>query len=162
MKKILFAVTGLVIFGLTACNSTAEKAQKEEKSLAAKIENCTNTDSVKVYVEQAKTYAQKLIGEGKIDEAKKYIAEIQPVIEKKAPALASTLTSVSTMLEKVGDKAKCAADSARKAAQSAGDSVKAKATEAVNKKASEIGDAAREKAAEAADKAKEKVNGLFK
>ena len=43
-----------------AC-STTEKAKDEGADLKAKIESCTNPDSMKVYVQQAQAYAEKLI-----------------------------------------------------------------------------------------------------
>ena len=91
MKKLILAT--VVAAGALLMASCTSKAEKSEKDLAAKIENCTNTDSIKVYVDQAKAYAQKLVSEGKVDEAKKYLEQIEPVVKAKAPQFAGALST---------------------------------------------------------------------
>lgn len=168
MKKIFIAVAVMAMATMAACGGK-EAVQKNETALKDKIENCTNPDSMSVYVDQAKAYAQKLVQEGKIDEAKKYLDELTPVIQSKAPALASTLNSVKEALAKVP----CAADSAKCAAAQACDSAKAcaeqKAAEAVQKgkdaaaEAVQKGkDAASKAANDAASKAADAINDALK
>lgn len=68
MKKLFLAAGAAAVMLLVA--SCASKTQNQGTEIASKIENCTNTDSIKVYVEQAKDYAAKLVSEGKTEEAK--------------------------------------------------------------------------------------------
>ena len=84
MKRIFSFIAVAGIIAATSCSS-AEKAERNEENLADKIENSTNPDSTRSYVEQAKVYVQKLVSEGKFDEAREYLDKIQPVIESKAP-----------------------------------------------------------------------------
>lgn len=155
MKKILLSIAAFVAMSITliSCGPTPAKADSAS-SLKAKIENCTNPDSVKAYVEQARAYADKLVAEGKVDEAKKYLAQIEPVVKEKAPALAGVLSSVDSALDKVKDSASDKAQDAKDAAEAAVDSTKAaadNAVDAVKAKAGEVADAAKEKAREAKD-----------
>jgi len=73
MKKILLLPALVAVIALGSCSGTS--SEKQGSGLRAKIENCTNTDSIAAYVNDAKAYVSKLIDEGKIDEAKKYLAE---------------------------------------------------------------------------------------
>lgn len=166
MKHLFFAAVAAATITLSACSSADKAAKEESNDFKAKIENCTNPDSIAVYVKQAQEYADKLVKEGKIDEAKKYLADIQPVVEKKAPALVSTFDAVKAAVDKIP----AAADSLKNdAAANAADVAKAKADEAAQK----AGDAARtavkdasdkanKAAADAAGAAKDKVNDLLK
>lgn len=178
MKKLFLAA--VVTFGALAMASCSSKSASNENEIISKIENCTNTDSIKVYVEQAKDYAQKLVNEGKIDEAKKYLEKIEPVVKEKAPQLVGVLSSVEAAMDKVKDMTGNAADevkaagenavnaageavdNAKDAAAAAVDNAKeeaaAKATEAAQKASDKAADAAQK----AADKASDKVNDLLK
>ncbi|MDE7452734.1 MAG: hypothetical protein K2M52_05385 [Paramuribaculum sp.] len=169
--KALFisaAIAAVAIF--SACTSS-EKAQKEESTLASKIENCTNTDSLKAYVEQAKEYVVKLQSEGKIDEAKAFLEKIQPVVDQKAPALASTFATVKAAVENFSGNASEAADSVKSAVsdsitlkvESAKEAISDKASESVEKAKDAAADAAqkaKDAAADAAQKAADKIKGL--
>lgn len=179
MKKLILAAvvaTG-ALFTMASCSS---KTSSSENELVSKIENCTNSDSIKVYVEQAKAYAQKLVSEGKVEEAKKYLEKIEPVVKEKAPQLAGVLSSVESAMDKVkditgnaADEVKAAGDSAVNAAGEAVDNAKeaaaaavdnakeaaaAKVDEAAQKASEKVSDAAQK----AADKATDKVNDLLK
>lgn len=169
MKKLLIAALGFAVVSLVACNKTAEKAEENEQDLASKIENCTNPDSMKVYVDQANDYVQKLINEGKTEEAKEYLAKISPVVEEKAPTLAGVFNSVKSAVGEVPDVVSNASDSiaskASEVADSAVSAVKGKAEEAKAKAAdaaNQATDKVKEKASDAVDQAKDKVNNLFK
>lgn len=178
MKKILLAVAVVAAMSVAACGGKeAKAADAEESALATKIENCTNPDSLSVYVDQAKAYAQKLVQEGKVDEAKKYLDKITPVVQEKAPALVSTLETVKSAIDKlpgaVADSTKAAAeaavDSVKGSVSDAADAAKAKAGEAVQS-AADAGSAAVDKAKEnagkavsdAASKANDAINNALK
>ena len=156
--KALFLSAAVAALATFAACSSSEKAEKTESSLASKIENCTNTDSLKAYVEDAKAYVAKLQSEGKLDEAKAFLEKIQPVVQQKAPALAGAFTAVQTSLDKISGVAAEQADSAK---QAVADSVAYKvenAKDAIGDAAQNAKDAVSEKATEVVDKSKEAVS----
>lgn len=157
MKKILLSIAVVFALGATAV-SCGSKATETADSLKSKITNCSNPDSLKLYVEQAKAYADKLVAEGKVDEAREFMAKIEPVVNEKVPALAGTLSTVENVLDKVGDSAADKAEDAKNSAAAAVDSAKSaagNAVEAVKDKTAETVDAAKEKTAAAVESAKE-------
>ena len=153
MKKLILSVAVTAVALMMACTGK-EQAKKEDGGIMAKIENCTNTDSLKAYVEQAKAYAQTLVSEGKVDQAKEFLAKIEPMVKQKAPALASALTSVETALDKVESGVGEKADSAKQAVTDSVEGMFDAAKQAVSDKASE----AAGKAADAVDKAAGKAS----
>lgn len=161
MKKILIAAAVIAAVSMASCGGKESAAVKDnESAIKAKIENCTNPDSLSLYVDQAKAYAQKLVQEGKVDEAKKYLDQITPVVQDKAPALAGILETVKTTLDKVPGSAEAAADSAGTKAGAAVDSLKSAGSQAVDaakQKGSEVVESAKEKGAEVVDAAKDKA-----
>ena len=136
MKKLILSVAVTAVALMMACTGK-EQAKKEDGGIMAKIENCTNTDSLKAYVEQAKAYAQTLVSEGKVDQAKEFLAKIEPMVKQKAPALASALTSVETALDKVESAVGEKADSAKQAVTDSVEGMFDAAKQAVSDKASE-------------------------
>lgn len=155
MKKLV--LTAIVAFALaaTSCGSKTSE-QVSTSDMKTKIENCTNPDSLKVYVDQAKDYAKKLVDEGKIDEAQKYLDQIEPVVKEKAPALSSTFDAVNTALGKVEEVAYDKFDKAKEAASVAGDSVSSAASNAAEGVKEAAGDAV-EKAKDATEDAAQKA-----
>ena len=154
MKALFISAAIAAVATFSACSSS-EKAKQEESTLASKIENCTNSDSLKAYVEEAKEYVVKLQSEGKLDEAKAFLDKIQPVVDQKAPALASTFATVKASIDKISDTATDKIDSTKTAVT---DSVAAKvesAKEAVSEKATESVEKAKAAAADATEKAKD-------
>lgn len=187
MKKFLLPAALLAVLTLGSCAGKGAAAGDSVADFKSKIENCTNTDSIQAYVGQAQQYVQKLVDEGKIDEAKKYLAEIEPVVKEKAPKLAGVFETVKSFVDKVPAAGEDAVDKAKDAAAAAGDSVQSAvesakdaaaekisdAKDAVSEKAAEVKDAVSEKASEAIDAvsktatdassaAKDKVNDLLK
>ena len=139
MKKLLLSIA--VVAALCAATASCGKSADSTASMKSKIENCTNTDSLRAYVEQAKAYADKLVAEGKVDEARKYLAELEPVVKSKAPALSGALSTVESTLDKVKENASDKADEAKNSAAAAVDSAKSavgSAAEAVKDKAADV------------------------
>lgn len=126
MKKILFTVAVFAAITVAGCSTATEQEKKAEKTLQDKIENCTNPDSMKVYVEQAKAYAAKLVAEGKPDEAKKYLEDLTPAIDKAEPSLKQQWGDA---VEAVKTVTVSAADSVADKTAEAVDSVKAKSSD---------------------------------
>lgn len=156
MKRILLAAAVVAAMTMGACSGN-DAAQKNEADIKAKIENCTNPDSMAVYIDQAKAYAQKLVQEGKVDEAKKYLDQLQPTVDKYAPSLSSTFTTVKDAIDKLpsaGEVKEAATDSLQNAAQN----IKDAATDSLNAATDRAKDAANKAAADAADKAKNAVS----
>ncbi|MBJ2166418.1 MAG: hypothetical protein JFR24_00895 [Muribaculaceae bacterium] len=170
MKKLLLSIA--VVAALCAATASCGKSADSTASMKSKIENCTNTDSLRAYVEQAKAYADKLVAEGKVDEARKYLAELEPVVKSKAPALSGALSTVESTLDKVKENASDKADEAKNSAAAAVDSAKSavgSAAEAVKDKAADVASAVKEKtqdvkegAADAAQKGADKVKEILK
>ena len=50
MKKILLTVAVAAAIMTVGCSTAADREEKAEQSLQYKIENCTNPDSLKIYV----------------------------------------------------------------------------------------------------------------
>lgn len=170
MKKLLLSIA--VVAALCAATASCGKSADSTASMKSKIENCTNTDSLRAYVEQAKAYADKLVAEGKEDEARKYLAELEPVVKSKAPALSGALSTVESTLDKVKENASDKADEAKNSTAAAVDSAKSavgSAAEAVKDKAADVASAVKEKtqdvkegAADAAQKGADKVKEILK
>lgn len=172
MKKLVLigALAAVLAVGSVSCSKKDSAA--DVSALTSKIENCTNTDSLRAYVEQAKAYADKLVAEGKVDEARKYLAELEPVVKSKAPALSGALSTVESTLDKVKENASDKADEAKNSAAAAVDSAKSavgSAAEAVKDKAADVASAVKEKtqdvkegAADAAQKGADKVKEILK
>ena len=170
MKKLLLSIA--VVAALCAATASCGKSADSTASMKSKIENCTNTDSLRAYVEQAKAYANKLVAEDKVDEASKYLAELEPVVKSKAPALSGALSTVESTLDKVKENASDKADEAKNSTAAAVDSAKSavgSAAEAVKDKAADVASAVKEKtqdvkegAADAAQKGADKVKEILK
>ncbi len=165
MKKVLLSVAVAAVAIMSSCSGSADKSVSSTSDFKTKIENCTNPDSLKVYVNEAKAYAQKLVSEGKVEEAKKYMEQIEPVVKEKAPGLAGALETVKTALDKVpgavSDKAEDVKDAVSDKAEDVKDAVADKTDEvkdAVGDKASEVKDAVGKKAAEVKDAVGEKAS----
>ena len=161
MKKFLLPAALLAILTLGSCSSKTSTAGDSVSDFKSKIENCTNTDSIQAYVGQAQEYVQKLVDEGKIDEAKKYLAELEPVVKEKAPKFAGAFDAVKTFIDKVPAAGEDALDKAKDAAAVAGDSLQSAAEnvkDAAADKVNDIKEAVSDKANEAKDAVSEKAN----
>ncbi len=168
MKKVFitFAVAAMAIGSLSSCGSKAAREGSDEgEALKAKIENCTNSDSLKMYVDQARAYAEKLESEGKAVEAEAYLNKIVPVVKEKDPSVASYFEDLKSKAKEEVAETKEKADSLMNDAKDKGaaavDSVKSagkNAVEGVKKAGSDAVDAAKEKGAAAVQKGKEKVS----
>ena len=78
MKKLFFSSLAVAAVLMTACSSktTEKEATDEGAAIKAKIENCSDPDSLKIYVQQAKDYAAKLEKEGNDTAAQAYLNEV--------------------------------------------------------------------------------------
>lgn len=172
MKLIITSVaTAALALTIFSC-STQERAQHSEMSLASKIENASNPDSVKAYVNSAKEHIDKLIADGDLVAAKAYLDSIQPVVEKKDPAMVHIFTPTKAEMAKA--EAKAAAEDAAEAMREGADTVASKASDLLDKtteaakataknaadKGAEIVDKTKEKGADIVDKAKDKGQDL--
>lgn len=159
MKKLFLSIAVVAtLAAATSCSPSAAKAEDEGAAIKAKIENCSDPDSLRIYVQKAQDYAAKLVKKGDDKAAQAYLDEVAPVIEQKDPSAADVFKG---LVNKADSAVTAAADSAAVKAQEKAEEVKDKAAEAASKTADKISDAAnagKEKAADAiqsaADKAK--------
>lgn len=160
MKKILFVAVVAMAATLASCSGT-KQAEDEGAALKAKIENCTNPDSLKLYVQQAQEYAQKLIAEGKDKEAQAYLDEVTPAVTAKDPSLVNVLKAQGdSVAADLKEAASAVADSASAKAGEIKDSIAskgAKAVDAAKGAASNAADAVSDAAQKGADKVKDLV-----
>ena len=166
MKKLIFTVAVLAAMVTVAC-STEKRAEDEGAALKAKIENCTNPDSMKIYVKQAQEYADKLVKEGKDDAANAFMDEVVPAVQAKDPVAAASSAelqakeAVDSLAAAAKDKAQEVSDSVSAKVSDAKDAVKDAAAAAKDKTAEAAG-AVKDKAANAAAAAKEKTANAVK
>lgn len=169
MKKMFLTMgaAALALVGAVSCSSksSVKDAEDEGALLKARIENCTDTDSLRIYVEQAREYAWKLESEGKGAEAKAYLDEVAPVVEKKDPAVVSYFEELKEKAKEDFEEAKDAvgdaADATKDKTQELVDSVKSKgaaAVDAVKDKGEAAVDVTKKKTEAAVEKGKEKVS----
>ncbi len=172
MKKLVLSIAVVAaMMSIASCSGT-KKAEDKGAQLKAKIENCTNPDSLKIYVKQAQDYANKLIDEGKTSEAEAYLDEVAPAIKAKDPSaenwFSKAAADVDSVASDVADATKAAADSvagkvadAKDAVSDAAANAKDAAANAADKTKSAVSDAA-SKAKDAASNAADKVKDALK
>lgn len=164
MKKLFLsmAVALMTAGALTSCGSkAATEGADEGEALKVKIENCSDPDSLRMYVEQAQEYAQKLEAEGKGEEAEAYLNKLLPTVQEKDPSVASYFEDLKAKAKEevteVKNDVDSVANSAVEGVKEAGENVKEAGENAVNA-AKEAGanavNSAKEKGAETVDAAK--------
>lgn len=125
MKKIILSLAVLAAMTAASCSGNKAATTDEGADIKAKIENCTNPDSLAIYVEQAKAYAAKLQEEGKTTDADSYLETVANAIQEKAPEAAPSLLEVlKGSAAEVVDAAQQSADSVYNAGAAAVDSAK--------------------------------------
>lgn len=166
MKKILYAVPVAAFVMLASCGqqkdsgsvTTSEKSSSTAESAASvvnNIENCTDPDSLKAFVEAAQAHAARLDAEGKIDSARAYLSAVIPAVVKKDPSLADRFNAIK---EKVAETY----DSVAGRTGTVVDSIKSKGSAVYESTKEAVGDAAgevKDKAGEVAGNVGEAVNG---
>ncbi|MBD5265880.1 MAG: hypothetical protein HDS44_02820 [Bacteroides sp.] len=166
MKKLILSIAVVGAAMLVAC-SAEKKAEDKGAALKAKIENCSDPDSLKIYIDEAKDYADQLVKEGKDAAATDFLNEVTPAVKAKDPAAALRFTGLKleaqadSALEAAKESAKNLADSTKAAVESAKDAAADKikdAKDAAAEKVNSAKDAASEKVGEAKDAAKNAVD----
>lgn len=162
MRKLIYSLAIAGMAFMVSC-SAEKKAEDKGAELKAKIENCTNPDSLKMYIQQVQEYAAQLVEEGKDDAATAFIQEVAPIVEAKDPTASITLKALDlkaqadSAIEATKEAAKNLADSA---SQVVNDKVEG-AKEAAAQKANEAVEGAKDKAAEAVQSGADKVKNLI-
>lgn len=162
MKKVLLAVAVVLAVTAAACSGTTAKTKENEKCLKEKIENCSDPDSLQIYVNEAKNYADSLAAAGKPEEAKKYLEDIEPAVDKVAPTLKEQFKATWESIEAT---TKAAADTIKGKVGESVDSLSNAAGEAKDKlakKSNEVKDKVSDKANETYNKGKDAVNDAAK
>lgn len=143
LEEVEIETVGEVVADSVTGDAT-DNVAAEGQGILDKLKNSKAGAEAVALAGQAKDYIVKLVSSGKIDEAKRYFAQVGPYIQEKAP--------------KVYDSIKAVLDSDQLEA------VKSKAADMVDKakdKGSEMKDAAKDKAADLKDKAADKLKGAF-
>lgn len=164
MKKFVLSMAVALTILATACSTSTKTADAQADELKAKIENASGSQ-LDAYVQEAKAYADKLVKEGKLEEAKKYLDIIEPVVKEKAPQLAAAFDTVNSTLGRITSKATDAVTDAKETATEAATEAKeavadkaeqtvAKANDAANQAVDKAADAANQAVGNVADKAK--------
>lgn len=150
MKRlVLIAAVAAMLSGVYACGTSAKSDSLDGAAIKAKIEKCTDPDSLKVYVKQAQEYARQLKEKGDSSAAVAYVSEVVPMATQKGGEAAAEIRALA---EQADYTTMIAADSAKTTVENAADSVKKvavsaynSAKDAVSDKASEVKDAAVDK-----------------
>lgn len=148
MKKLILSIALVGVAVMVSCSSE-KKAEDKGADLKAKIENCTNPDSLKIYVQEAKDYADKLVKEGKTEAATIFINEVTPSVEAKDPAAALVLGGLELKA-----KADSTAEAAKEAAKNLADST----SKTIGEKVDDVNKAVSDKASDIKDKASDVIN----
>ncbi len=151
MKKIILSAAIFSALVMTSCGGS-KSVSDNAADLSAKIENCTNPDSLKAYVKQARDYASKLLAEGKTAEAQEYLDKVTPAIEKKDP---SVKEAFNNLMNATDDVVRDKAEDVKQAVDSTADAVTDKAADAVDQAKNAVADKAAEAKDAVSDKAKE-------
>jgi len=162
MKRILPAALLAMCAIASGCSGNNSKTACDGESLKSKIENCTDRDSLTMYVKQAKSHAERLIKTGKADEARKYIDDVTPAVEKQSPTLRDEWARA---VRSIGLATESTADSIGSKAAAAADSVKSKTGDAAKKvkeKSAEIYDDAKDGVKEGAKDVKDAADEALK
>ncbi len=158
MKKLFLPFLAVAAIAMTSCSSKNAEATDETvdtgADLKAKIENCTDPDSLQLYVQQASEYAATLDSEA----ANEYVNEVVTIVSTTNPSSVSLLE----VLKAYADSTTCAAidnangvkDAAVDAATGAVEAGKDAAESAVNN--------AKDQALNAANDAKAKADAAAK
>lgn len=152
MKKLILSFAVLAAMAAaTSCSVSEKKAEDEGAAIKAKIENCSDPDSLRIYVKQAQEYADKLVKKGDDKAAAAYLDEVAPVIQAKD-------SSAVGVFDRLKAEADSTLDKAADATKTAADSVAAKASDIKDKTVGAAKDAT-EKTVEAAKDVKDKTVG---
>ncbi|WP_304487787.1 hypothetical protein [Duncaniella muris] len=169
MKKLFLSAALVATVMMVSC-SAEKKAQDKGEALKAEIENCTDPDSLKIYVQQAKDYADKLIKDGKDSAAETFLSDVTPAVKAKDPSAVLGLTALDlkakadSTFEATKESAKELADSTSKAVSDKVSSAKeaiSDAAEQTKEKAASAVESAKEKTADAAQAGADKVKELM-
>lgn len=188
MKKILLSIALVAAMCMTSCGGSndASKAAQDEAAAAqatadslanvaaeskaafeqqlteaaGKVEELKDEAEAKDFLGKAQDYVQQLVKDGKVQEAKEYLAKIGPAITAKFPALKDVVEGADKVVDAAIATGAGAVDGVKDAAENAVEDVKdaaGNAVDAAKEKAGEVVDATKEKAAEAVDAAKDKA-----
>ena len=122
MKKLILSFAVLAAMAAaTSCASSENNAEDVGAAIKAKIENCSDPDSLRIYVKQAQDYADKLVKSGDEKAAEAYLSEVAPVVQAK-------YSSAAGLFDRLKAEADSTLDTAVDATKTAADSVASKAS----------------------------------
>ncbi|MCD8387328.1 MAG: hypothetical protein LUD17_10630 [Bacteroidales bacterium] len=158
MKKLFLSLAVIASLCMASCGGSAEKAADQQATeVVDQINKASSEAEAQDIVSKAQAYVEKLVKEGKIQEAKDYLDKIKPTIEQKFPSTAPLLekaqAAITAAAALTGDKTESVTDKAKDAASEAADSIASKTGQAV--------DAATDAATDAANKAKDAIKNAL-
>lgn len=153
MKKVFLSLALVATLAMASCQPSVKKAEDEGAAIKAKIENCSDPDSLKIYVQQAKDYADKLVKEGDDAAAQAYLDEVTPIVQAKDPTAVSIFDVLKEKADSTLNAAKEVADSTLGAAEEKASAAVEGAKKEVKTTAKKAVQAGKDKVEEAASNA---------
>lgn len=148
---------------VTSCSSKTTEAQAvdEAAKIQSKIENCTNPDSLVIYLQQAQDYYNKLQKEGNTEAANAFLNSFSSAVQQQVPDFSVETITVGDVVDDANQTVSDAQEAAENAVNDAKEAAENKvneAKEAAENKVNEAKDAAKQKVDEAKDAAGQKVD----
>lgn len=183
MKKVFVLVCAMAALTFTSCNSgsTSNDVECDSVSVEAEVDSIgaeadeqieslsalvdiEDADGLKTKIEEIKGNIQKLIDEGKVEEAQKYSAAFKQFVDANkekinsvSPTLGEIATNAANHADEISNAAVAAVGAAVDGAKETAVNTKDEVVAAGKAKVQETRDAANAKIQEAQDKAVEKV-----
>jgi vacuolar-type H+-ATPase subunit E/Vma4 len=174
MKKLFLSMAVLASLSMVSCGGSDKAAEGEAaegeaveavdesseaipevSALAEKAASVASSEEAQSLVTEVKDYVNKLIEEGRVDEAKQYLETVKSALAEKYPEVTSKIDQIDQIIGAASSATvEGAKDAAKQAAENVADDAKAKADEAVQN----AKDKANESANAAVDKATDKAN----
>ena len=154
MHKTLLLISSASIvmtMATASCAGPRNESPSKGETLKARIESCTDPDSIKSYLQQAEEYAIELKNAGKSDEYETYVSELAAAARSKDIDSSTRLDSLAASSDSIAAKAiKTATDTVAAKVEGSGADIERAATDAL-RKAKETAQAIKSKAEVAAD-----------
>lgn len=144
--------------GVEEAQEAPEVESSEVVTLSQQAASCSTLEDAQKLVVDVKNNVNKLIHEGRVEEAKAYLNAVAPSISAKYPELSSKLDKIGQVISAASSETVDGAkDAAKQVAESAANDAKAKADEAVQNAKDKANEKTNAAVNEAANKVKDKL-----
>lgn len=75
-------------------------ADSSAAAVVAGIERYGSQDSMRMYVDMARDHVRKLVSEGRVAEARVYLDEVMPAVDRHAPKFSGEMARVRAAVDK--------------------------------------------------------------